>query len=347
MTKKRGRPPKTSATSSPTAISSSTGTRSETTLFCLVHKNLQVLFSQLRGGHESVAGLRKLIKKGSEPYLDDFAPWQLRLWVVDIPLNSPNLGMGVLHPNKVGDIFTTQPNENNIHIIVELPTSPSAEDQKDFQGSVIKRGHMNYLSDNISISSTLVWYDPKSKNEPLNVSDVSLPFDISGTTDVLVMNKSFYNVLDYCSGIRAGFELKKRELIATNILSNFAVFFVLTDLNDCWIFYWLSNDRTVMMFRAIDSSNALDIIERTLDEDSISTATTTIDPNFPIGSRINFCHLGNLQGEASENVDLFFNRPKVQFEFEDDVANMKDMFDEMTEEEIKGWKVRRVLKLFG
>ncbi|CAB4394977.1 unnamed protein product [Rhizophagus irregularis] len=172
------------------------------------------------------------------------------------------------------------------------------------------------------------------------------------------MNKSFYNVLDYYSGIRAGFELKKRvqdihvyqvitELIATNILSNFAVFFVLTDLNDCWIFYWLSNDRTVMMFRAIDSSNALDIIGRTLDEDSISTATTTIDPNFPIGSRINFCHLGNLQGEASENVDLFFNRPKVQFEFEDDVANMKDMFDEMTEEEIKGWKVRRVIKLFG
>ena len=41
----------------------------------------------------------------------------------------------------------------------------------------------------------------------------------------------------------------------------------------------------------------------------------------------------------------FFNRPKVQFEFEDDVANMKDMFDEMTDKEIKDWKVRRALKL--
>jgi hypothetical protein len=32
-------------------------------------------------------------------------------------------GREFLPPNKVGDFFTTQPNENNIHIIVELPTS--------------------------------------------------------------------------------------------------------------------------------------------------------------------------------------------------------------------------------
>ncbi|GBB97792.1 hypothetical protein RclHR1_03070008 [Rhizophagus clarus] len=77
-----------------------------------------------------------------------------------------------------------------------------------------------------------------------------------------------------------------------------------------------------MMFQAVNSSNALDIIARVLTEDPTSTATTTtIDPNFPIGTRINhFRHLGNLQGGASENemesLGLFFNRPKVQFEFE-------------------------------
>ena len=88
------------------------------------------------------------------------------------------------------------------------------------------------------------------------------------------------------------------------------------------------------------------IIKRALTEDPTSTATTTtINPNFPIGMRINcFHHPGNLQGEASENemesLDLFLNRPKVQFEFDEDVANMKDMFNKMTEEEIKGWKLR-------
>jgi hypothetical protein len=110
-----------------------------------------------------------------------------------------------------------------------------AEDQKDLQGRVIKRGYMSYLADNISISSTLVWYDPKSKKDLLNVDNVSLPYSISGTIGVLVMDESFYNVLDYRSGIQAGFELKKTvedhhvnqaiaELIVTNILSNYAVF---------------------------------------------------------------------------------------------------------------------------
>ncbi|GES93430.1 hypothetical protein GLOIN_2v1654758 [Rhizophagus clarus] len=297
MTKKRGRPPKTSATSSPTATSSSAVTITETTLFCLVHgKPPSSFFSVMVGNHENVNGLRKLIKKESEPYLDNFAHWQLKLWIVDIPFDSPNLGDSsvnianvlqgrkFLPPNKVGDIFTTQPNGNNIHIIVELPTSPApskapseiiegessykrtidtfnettqqfanilvrqtkkpkslsqdfdaqfvwdkraknqqAEDLKDLQGHGIKRGYMSYLGDNISIPSTLVC--------------------ISGTTDVLIMDESYYSVIDYRSGIRAVFELKKpvqdldvnqaiSELIATNMLSNYVIFTVLTDLNN-------------------------------------------------------------------------------------------------------------------
>lgn len=42
----------------------------------------------------------------------------------DSSVNIANVFQGreFLPPNKVGDIFTEQPNENNIHIIVELPT---------------------------------------------------------------------------------------------------------------------------------------------------------------------------------------------------------------------------------
>ncbi len=61
--------------------------------------------------------------------------------------------------------------------------------------------------------------------------------------DVLIMNESFYSILDYYSRIWAGFELKKMvqdldvnqaitKLIITNILSNYAIFLVLTDLNN-------------------------------------------------------------------------------------------------------------------
>src|SRR4051794_27278807 len=38
----------------------------------------------------------------------------------------------------------------------ERAKNQHAEDQKDLQGCVMKRGYMNYLGDNISISSTLV-----------------------------------------------------------------------------------------------------------------------------------------------------------------------------------------------
>jgi len=246
----------------------------------------------------------------------------------------------------------------------ERTKNQHAEDQKDLQDNVTKRGYMSYLSDNISISSTFVWYDSKSKKDLLNIDNTALPYSISGTTDILVMDKSYYDVLDYRSGIQAGFELKKMvqdfdvnqaigKLIILNILSNYAVFLVLTDLNNCWIFYWLSKDRAIMMFKANNSSNALDIIEKALTKDFTSTATiTTIDHNFPIGTRINsFHHLRNLQETSvneMENLNLFFNRPKVQFEFEnDDIANMKDVFDEMTEDEIKNWKVRQALKLLN
>jgi hypothetical protein len=137
MTKKRGRPPKTSATSSSTATSSPT--RTETKLFCLVHGEPSNLSCSITvRNHKNVYGLKKLIKKKNEPEFNNFALRSLNLWIVDIPFNSPNLGDSsvnianvlqgreFLPPNKVGDIFTTQPNKDNIHIIVELPpTSPA------------------------------------------------------------------------------------------------------------------------------------------------------------------------------------------------------------------------------
>ncbi|CAG8700533.1 15309_t:CDS:2, partial [Gigaspora rosea] len=150
------------------------------------------------------------------------------------------------------------------------------------------------------------------------------------------MNLGFYKALDYRSEIRAVFELKKdvleshihqaiAELIVANIVSNYAVFMVFTDLNKAWLFYWFTNDKQVVMSQIETSGEAITIIERALVRSSIATTTTTtVDPNF-----------------------LIEMRPKVKFDFDDDndIANMKDMFDDMTEKEITGWKVRRALRL--
>ncbi|CAG8698189.1 7875_t:CDS:2, partial [Acaulospora morrowiae] len=173
-----------------------------------------------------------------------------------------------------------------------------AEDQKDETDEVIQRGYMSYLNENVSISSKYVWYNSKLKKDLLNVNYAALPYSISGTTDVLVMDRHFVGALNFRSGIRAGFKLKKNiqesdttqaiaELIATNIISNHAVFIVLTDLNNTWMFYWLTDDRKVMM-SSTDSLNALNIIESAL------SGTSKITANFPIGMRSNyFRHMEN------------------------------------------------------
>ena len=112
-----------------------TATGTEITLCCLVHgEPSSSYFLVTVGNDKDVHDLRVLIKKKSEPYFDDLASWQLELWVVSIPLNSPNLGdssvdiANVLRgtefpPNTIGDIFTGQPIKNHIHIIIESPTS--------------------------------------------------------------------------------------------------------------------------------------------------------------------------------------------------------------------------------
>ncbi|RIB02473.1 hypothetical protein C2G38_2227744 [Gigaspora rosea] len=99
---------------------------------------------------------------------------------------------------------------------------------------------MRYLSGNISIPDEFIWYDPKSKKDLLSIN---VPFNISGTTTVLIMDEGFYEVLNYHSRIRVGFELKRNvqeshvnqamaELIVVNIVSNYAIFMVLTDLDE-------------------------------------------------------------------------------------------------------------------
>ncbi|CAG8767435.1 12887_t:CDS:2, partial [Gigaspora rosea] len=107
-------------------------------------------------------------------------------------------------------------------------------------GQVRKQGYMRYLSGNISIPDEFIWYDPKSKKDLLSIN---VPFNISGTTTVLIMDEGFYEVLNYHSRIRVGFELKRNvqeshvnqamaELIVVNIVSNYAIFMVLTDLDE-------------------------------------------------------------------------------------------------------------------
>ncbi|CAG8842716.1 35527_t:CDS:2, partial [Gigaspora margarita] len=191
----------------------------------------------------------------------------------------------------------------------------------DKQGyRVIRQGYLSYLKSIITLTSEIYWYDPKLEKDLLFLDNEALLFSVSGMTDVIIADKLFAKVHDLHNGIHVGFEIKKKiqnshihqaisELIIANIILQFPVLIVLTDLINEWIFFWLSNNKKVIQCPAT-LLHAIDIIETALVRDtdgSIGDATVTN----PIATQINFQQL--------------LTRPKVDFKFEDDVANMNDV----------------------
>jgi hypothetical protein len=226
-----------------------------------------------------------------------------------------------------------------------------------------KEGYINYLKKTIKVPYECDFYDTKSNKSLLSFKHDMLPFEINGMTDVVIAKKAYAEGHMLARGIKVGFELKKKiqdnhipqaigQLLTINIRSNDPVFIVLTDLNNEWIFYWLEDQKNkikIMQF-TVGLNAAISIIE--------STLNNAVD--FPLYSRRSFHDfqselvggVGNLtiKEVASEEIDgleLFFNRHKVNLEFEDDVTNMKDVYDVMSEEEINNWKIRRALRLLS
>jgi hypothetical protein len=289
------------------------------------------------------------------------------------------------------------------------------------------KGYVNYLKENIKIPVGTSFYDCKSKKKLFFLKDELLSFDMSGTTDVIIVKNSHINALDLRSGIQAGFELKKAiqevhthqavaQLFIANIFSKSPVFIVLTDLNNDWYFYWLSrednelkvmqikvglkkaifliqaafgtNDNTfdtndnndnalssrcnLSHIRKVRDSEARKNVDRSEEEHveiseeesveineeenvEINEEENVEEENVEISERdVNITRVRNVEvirgggvgssRNVSSQLDLFVNRPKFDLDFDDDVGNMRDVFDVMSEEEILNWKVRRTIR---
>ncbi|KAF0368610.1 crinkler family protein [Gigaspora margarita] len=222
--------------------------------------------------------------------------------------------------------------------------------------------YLSFLNRTMSIPSESMWYNPVSNKQFLSVDIYALPFSIKGTADVVVTKKAFFKTRNVVGGIQVVFKLKKKiedhhvpqaigELIVANILSEQPVFVVLTDLKEEWIFYWLSSDKEVLESSA-DLCHAITIFENALgDPEGVGIVN---EPDFHIARRCNFRAYRRLMDSVEDSVksnedglEKLINRPKVDFEFQDDVANMSDVFDMMTPEEILNWKLKRVSKLLA
>src|SRR5579871_6915448 len=72
-----------------------------------------------------------------------------------------------------------------------------------------KEGYINYLKNNIVVPNESKFYDTKSKKFLLSLKLDALPFEISGTTDVVIARKSCFECHALSCEIQVGFELKK------------------------------------------------------------------------------------------------------------------------------------------
>ena len=198
-----------------------------------------------------------------------------------VPVNVQYLGLDLTGIDRSANSFTWD----------GRPENQQADDVKDNNDIVTKEGYISYLKRNINVPNESDFYDVKSRKTLLSIKYDVLPFEISGTTDVVIATKCSAAGHLLSRGIQVGFKLKKNiqdsdvpqaigQVFTANIRSNEAVLIVLTDLDNEWSFFWLENrdnNINVMQVR-VGLHDAIYIISQALEQNLDS----------PLNARINF-----------------------------------------------------------
>ncbi|RUS26986.1 hypothetical protein BC938DRAFT_483861 [Jimgerdemannia flammicorona] len=176
--------------------------------------------------------------------------------------------------------------------------------------------YMKWLSVNLVLPQRLVFYNAKSQTNLISTTHLSARYIFNGTMDVAVVPNENIDTLNVAGGLVIGFEMKKRptekdiiqtsvELLAASVHSVYSVVMILTDLGPNWHFFWLEKGAIVQC-------------------------------KFDLPGGITFFE--SIAHDIRPRIDPMDLVP------EDDVADMRDVFDVMTPEEIRRTKVKRVLE---
>ncbi|CAG8610625.1 6669_t:CDS:2, partial [Paraglomus brasilianum] len=220
-----------------------------------------------------------------------------------------------------------------------------------------ERGHANnyieWLRNNINLPEDCEYYDASATPGLLSTTIDALPFNITGTVYIAVVDKKNIRSGNVAGGLRIGIEVKKSveasthsiqavmELVTANIYSEYPVTIVLTDLAKHWQFFWL--EKGMIMDCTFSIAEAKTLLETMIAELGM---TTTVDAasrsDFPFTKRCNLrAAIGgsDIEPNSSEiqGIERVLNRPKIDpldLLPEDDVASMRDVFDVMDENEV-------------
>ncbi|CAG8486929.1 30764_t:CDS:2 [Gigaspora margarita] len=199
---------------------------------------------------------------------------------------------------------------------------------------------------NILRLDTFRTLDPTSDDGFLSTNTDILPIRLSGTTDLVIVDRHSIASRAQEKHIRVLFELKKAvnkkhtfqtvaKLISADLISMHPVFAILTDLIDDWLFFWIKGK--IIMRLTLSKTESVALIRHNLT--SANNELRDIESNF-----------SEEESSFSEEEPL----PKRQklrqviatSNVSSDIAPMEDFFDVMSEEEIFRYKAKKILTQF-
>lgn len=218
--------------------------------------------------------------------------------------------------------------------------------------------YLKWLERHVTVPGDVEFYCASKHQNFLSTTLASSQFNLNGTLDVVVVDSAYVKDNNIPAGVRVGLELKKAvgandymqaiaELVTANIASKYRVVIVLTDLKSHWQFFWLAP--TVIMSCTLDRSSAVPFLEilATDTETGVPSGAVADDPLYR-----RRCGIRDLLREGGTKdlwagIESVLKRPKLDvFEMlpKSDVADMREVFDIMSSEEILEWKTKKVME---
>jgi hypothetical protein len=211
----------------------------------------------------------------------------------------------------------------------------------------------------------------KTSNDPTLLSStlVSTQYKLNGTLDMAIVDNGYAKTGYIAGGLLVGIEVKKKvetkhdmqtivELLLANVVSQYPVIMLLTDLGSNWRYFWLQ--KGTIAYDALDLSPGAALLQLIASElkplpsgePAISASTFS---DCPYRNRCRFRAAISPKNDVhetatlSDGLEMLLKRPKIDpmtFLPEDDIADMRQVFDVMTPREVVEWKSRKVLEFF-
>lgn len=223
--------------------------------------------------------------------------------------------------------------------------------------------YLKWFKRQVTVPDDVEFYCASRQRNFLSTTLASSQFDLNGTLDVVVVDRVYVEDNNIPAGVRVGLELKKvvgandymqaiTDLVAASIASKYRVVIVLTDLRSHWQFFWLVP--TAIMSCKLDRSSAvpfLEILASETDTTVPSGVNAATDPPYrgrcSVRDLLKLGERADAKEQRAEGLESVLKRPKLDvFEMlpKGDVADMRDVFDTMSPEQIQDWKTKKVMQ---